>query len=121
MTKIAAAAELRSYDAGETIFAEGEPVTGVYCHCSGDVAIELGRDADRHEVGRSRPGDLLGYRGPEHNDHYIVTAVARSEVRLAFIELDAFTTMLTKSPHLMFNVMRSLSERIDGLEGRIFA
>lgn len=118
---IAAAAEIRTYSAGTTIFVEEEPVTGVFCHCQGEIAIELGRGEARHEVGRSRPGMLLGFREPERHRSYIVTCVALSDAVVYFIPIDVFMTQLRSSPHLMLNVMKSLSERIDGLEERLHA
>jgi CRP-like cAMP-binding protein len=113
------AAQVRRYAAGEIIFTEGEPVTGVFCHCTGEVAIELGRGSERHEVGLSRPGMLLGFREPERIGTYIVSGVARTDAVLFFIPIDLFLEKLHTSPPLMFNIMRTLSERIDGLEERL--
>jgi len=99
------AAEVRRYAAGEIIFTEGEPVTGVFCHCTGEVAM--------------RPGMLLGFREPERIGTYIVSGVARTDAVLFFIPIDLFLEKLHTSPPLMFNIMRTLSERIDGLEERL--
>jgi CRP-like cAMP-binding protein len=109
----------RDYPVASVIFSEGDPVTGVYCHVDGDIRIYVERDGLRHEVDRSRPGALLGYREPERYGVYIVTAVALSPARLFYIPLDVFSTVLRTSPHLMLNVMRSLSARIDGLEEQL--
>ena len=115
------AVEVRHYAPGSIIFAEGESVTGVFTHCSGEVSIQIGRGDLRHEVGRSRPGMLLGFRAPDRAGDYLVTCVAITDAVLFFIPYDIFTGQLLASPQLMLNVMRTLSERIDGLEERLHA
>lgn len=116
---IVGAAQVRTFAAGATLFNEGEHVTGVFLHCSGDVAIEINIGSQRHEVSRSRPGMVLGYREPERVGDYIVTCVAVSDAALYFIPIDVFLAQLHTSPPLVLNVMKTLSERIDGLEEKL--
>ncbi len=74
------------FEAGETLFAQGEPSTSLYALSSGLVKItSLTLDGREQIVGLSTPSRLLAGLQSLNDDHYEYSAVAETPVRACMI------------------------------------
>ncbi len=100
-------AEQLSFEAGQTIFQEGERGTHFYAILSGEVAIR--KEASGHVLARLGPGEVFGEMAVLDNYPRSATAVADRPV-----ELFAFNgqRLLDDFPHLSVKLLRYLSREL---------
>ncbi|HTL07012.1 MAG TPA: Crp/Fnr family transcriptional regulator [Chitinophagaceae bacterium] len=71
---------------GEALFAEGEPVKGLYFIYSGAVKVHKHWTAEKELIVRfMKTGDIVGHRGWGSGDHYPVSATALEDTVACFI------------------------------------
>jgi CRP/FNR family transcriptional regulator, cyclic AMP receptor protein len=98
-----------SFNAGETIFSEGDSGDVMYVIVSGSVDILL---HGRHTI-RLDEGEIFGEMALIEPDHRrTATATAETDVVLANIDRVRFTFLVHESPFFALDVMRTLSERL---------
>ena len=118
LAHIAAAADIRSFPAGQTIFREGETSDAVYVVRHGRVALEICAPG----VGCRRllsvgPGELVGW-SPLLDPRQPLTATARTTEPAELLALDAkaIQTIFAEHPevgyHLLRQVAHSLARRL---------
>jgi CRP-like cAMP-binding protein len=111
----------RSFEAGQTVFDEGDPGTVLYVIQAGMVELlRSGPDGPRL-VARLSPGEFFGEMGVLLGQPRSVRAVAVSDSRL--IELDAatFEEMCVAQPEIAIRVIQRLAARVIDLEQRLAA
>ncbi len=111
----------RSFEAGQTVFDEGDPGSVLYVIQAGMVELmRSGPDGPRL-VARLSPGEFFGEMGVLLGEPRSVRAVAVSDSRL--IELDAatFEEMCVAQPEIAIRVIQRLAARVIDLEQRLAA
>jgi CRP-like cAMP-binding protein len=111
----------RSFEAGQTVFEEGDPGGVLFVIQAGMVElIRSGLDGPRL-VARLAPGEFFGEMGVLLGRPRSVRAVAASASRL--IELDAatFEEMCVAQPEIAIRVIQRLAARVIDLEQRLAA
>lgn len=98
-----------AYQAGETIFKEGDSGDVMYVVVTGVVDIFL---RGRHMI-KLDEGEIFGEMALIEADHLrSATAVAETEVILANLNRERFMFLVHESPFFALDVMRTLAERL---------
>ena len=96
------------YDAGETIFREGDEGHCMYVVQAGEVDVLLG-DALLETIG---PGGVFGEMALIDKSPRSATAVARSDARLVALDETKFMQHVHRTPFFALQVMRIMTERL---------
>ena len=106
-------AEIRSYAAGEEIFAQGEPGDGFFHVEEGEVEIaaRLGDD-DRRVFARVGPGEIFGEMAVLDDGPRSASAIAATPTRAYFIGREELFHILKANPEGMIRLLRYFSRRV---------
>ena len=108
LTKIA---EVCSWAPGEVLFREGDASDAVYLIISGEVEVDQ-QDGDQpHLLGRSH-GEFVGEIGVVENQPRSATVTARTEVQALRFSKDAFLSLVSTAPFLVWKLVRNISARL---------
>jgi CRP-like cAMP-binding protein len=111
----------RSFDAGQTIFDEGDREEVLYVIQTGMVElIRSGPDGPRL-VARLTPGEFFGEMGVLLGQPRSVRAVAASDSRLIELDGTTFEEMCVAQPEIAIRVIQRLAARVIDLEQRLSA
>jgi CRP-like cAMP-binding protein len=111
----------RSFEAGETVFDEGDPGGVLYVIQSGMVElVRSGPDGPRL-VARLAPGEFFGEMGVLLGRPRSVRAVAASASRLIELDPATFEEMCVAQPEIAIRVIQRLAARVIDLEQRLAA
>ena len=102
------AGEARTYEPGETIFAEGDEGDAVYVLRRGTVAIEVGG----REVERLDERGIFGEMALIDAKPRSGTATAVTQAELARIEPRRFWFLVQETPYFARVVMRTMAQRL---------
>jgi CRP-like cAMP-binding protein len=106
-------------DKGETIFREGEPVTGIYFIYEGIFKVHK-QWGDKELIVRfARNGDILGHRGLGDEPVFPVSGTALEPSSVCFIGLDFFMTSLKVNHDFLFKLMIFFAEELKVSERRM--
>ena len=97
-----------SYEAGATIFFQGDPADFMYVIRKGEVEIER----DGKIVEQLSPGDIFGEMALVDGSPRAATAHARTACELAPIAEKAFVFLVHETLFFALTVMRTLAERL---------
>lgn len=100
--------DIQSFEAGATIFHEGDPAESMYGIVDGLVEIRVG---DRL-IETAEPGALFGEMALIDRKPRSARAVAATPCRLARIDERRFLFLVQQTPHFALHVMRTLAERL---------
>lgn len=106
-------AQLRRYDAGESVFREGDPGDGLYVIAEGQVQIVcwVGQD-ERRVLSSLGPGEFFGEMAVLDEQSRSATALAETEVRAHFIPREDLLRALERNPRLAVRLVREFSLRL---------
>lgn len=110
-----------TYERGQTLFQEDEPLYGYYLVCEG--AVKLSRhlsDGKRHIVAILGPGDILGLEATARG-RFTLEAEALEKTRVGFIDKGELTELLERYPRLAAALIQKLSEEVSALQERLWA
>lgn len=111
----------RSFEAGQTIFDEGDREEVLYVIQTGIVdLIRSGPDGPRL-VARLSPGEFFGEMGVLLGQPRSVRAVAASDSRLIELDRTTFEEMCVAQPEIAIRVIQRLAARVIDLEQRLAA
>lgn len=97
---------------GETLFEEGDTVTGVYFVYSGKVKVHK-KWGDKELIVRlANQGAIVGHRGLGTTLVYPVSATAIEPVTVCFIELDFFLTTLKVNHEFTYQLMMFFADEL---------
>jgi CRP-like cAMP-binding protein len=100
--------DIRTFDAGATIFDRGDAADVMYGVVEGEVDIEIaGRVAET-----AGPGALFGEMALIDGSPRSARAVARTPCRLARIDERRLLFLVQQTPNFALNLMRILAERL---------
>jgi len=102
------AGEARTFEAGDVVFAEGEPGECLYVVKSGAVSLQRG-GRRLEEVG---PGTIFGEMALIDLGPRSASAVAVTDCELVSIEKRQFWFLVQETPYFAETVMRVMAERL---------
>lgn len=110
---MAAGGQVRTFQAGETVFAAGAPGDGLYVVNSGTVRISavVGQNEPR-VLARLGPGDYFGEMAVLDDAPRSASAIADTDCRLTFISREHFLQLLEQRPELAVTFSREFSVRM---------
>jgi len=100
--------DVRSYDAGQTIFAEGAPADVMYAVIEGEVDIVFRGNV----LETVREGGIFGELALVDEGPRSAGAVARSRCRVSVVDAKRFAVLVHQTPHFAIDVMRVMAERL---------
>lgn len=105
---------------GETIFWEGDPVSGIYFVNSGVVKVHKKWDKDKDLIIRfAAKGDVLGHRGLGKDAVYPISATALAPVVLCYINLDFLNASLRTNYSFIYRLLQFFAEELQESEKRM--
>jgi CRP-like cAMP-binding protein len=91
---------------GETLFAEGEKVTGMYFIYSGSMKVHKKWDSEKELIVRiAKKGDIVGHRGLGKDIYYPVSGTALEATDVCFVPLEFFIASVKVNHEFLFQLM----------------
>jgi len=110
----------RHYSAGETIFGEGEPCSGLYVVESGTVRIFKSSPSGREQVlSIDGPGGSIAELPVFDEGNYPASATAIDDVTLLFVSKQDFQALCLAHPQVPLKVLKVVGARLRRLVGII--
>ena len=110
----------RHYSAGETIFGEGEPCSGLYVVESGNVRIYKSSPTGREQVlSIDGPGSSIAELPVFDEGAYPASASAAGDATLLFVSKQDFQALCLAHPQVPLKVLRVVGARLRRLVGII--
>ena len=103
---------VRSYEDGETIFAEGEDSREMYVVKSGEVIVSKRGARTDIELAILRKGEFLGEMSLLESLPRSATAKARGRTLLLAIQPGGFLLKIRRDPTFAYELLQTLSRRI---------
>ncbi len=117
---LAQRAARRSYSAGQSVFGEGEPCSGLYVVESGHVRIFKSSSNGREQVlGVDGPGSSIAEPPVFDGGSYPASVTAIDEARLLFVSKQDFQALCLAHPQVALKVLRVVGARLRRLVGII--
>lgn len=105
---------------GETIFTEGQTVTGIYFLYAGKVKVHKQWNDEKEIIIRFvKKGDILGHRGFGNTTTYPVSATALEETTLCYVDNAFFMSTLKLNHELTFKLMNFYAAELHDAELRM--
>lgn len=105
---------------GEQVFAEGQPVEGIYFVYKGSVKVHKEWGKEKELIIRfAVDGDVIGHRGFGAGSVYPVSATALEPTIICFVETDFFLSTLKINHELTFNLMMLYAQELHNTEQRM--
>jgi CRP-like cAMP-binding protein len=108
LARVAAALHERTFAAGETIVAAGEPGDGFFLVESGEANVVV----DGHVQGTLAPGDHFGEIALLMGAERTATVVARTDVRCLGLTPADFRELVEGSPTIAWKLLESMTLRL---------
>lgn len=107
-------AQIHQYKKGETIFKEGDPVSGIYFMLSGVTKVHKLWDEEKELILRfAHNQDILGHRGlSSTSSQYPITATALTPVTLIYISLDFFEATFKTNSSFAYQFMMFIADEL---------
>ena len=120
LTFLAERAVPRHYTAGETVFSEGAPCSGLYVVETGHVRIFKSSASGREQVlSIDGPGSSIAELPVFDGGNYPASAAAIDEATLLFISKQDFHALCLQHPEVALKVLRVVGARLRRLVGII--
>ena len=110
----------RTYEAGETLFHQGDQSDTVFQIDSGTVSVIKERDGERVVLGHLGPGEFLGEMGALEDLERSATAIAEDRVEAEVYGKAEFLTLVSADATLALNLLRRLSARLRDMNNQLF-
>ena len=100
---------------GQSIFREGDPVTGIFFVYKGTVKVHKSWDAEKELITRfAREGDIIGHLGLGDEPLYPVSATALEPSVVCYLHMDFFESTLKVNADLTYNLMLFFANELQG-------
>jgi CRP/FNR family transcriptional regulator len=110
----------RNYSAGQSVFGEGEPCSGLYVVESGHVRIFKSSANGREQVlSIDGPGSSIAELPVFDSGNYPASATALDETKLLFVSRQDFQALCLAHPQVALKVLRVVGTRLRRLIGII--
>lgn len=98
---------------GETIFKEGDKVTGVFFVNSGNVKVHKKWDNDKELIIRfAKTGSIVGHRGIGSHLVYPVSATALETTVVCYVDMDFFETTMKVNTDFTYKLLMFFAEEL---------
>lgn len=105
---------------GETLFKEGDPVTGMYFVYTGVVKVHKRWDQDKELILRfATRGEVLGHRGLGKEPNYPISATATEPVTVCYIDLDFFQASLRMNYPFIYQLLQFFADELQESERKM--
>lgn len=116
LEQLASISEIRSFKAGQQVYAEGEADAALFVIVSGKIRIDKQVNAEQQQtLQQIRDGEILGaisfVLGGEHS----VSAQALNDAELLMIRRTEFDKLATRSPAVAYRMMVRLAAQLAAL------
>lgn len=109
-----------SFKRGETIFAEGDAVKGIYFIYEGFVKVHKQWVDNKELIIRfAKAGDVLGHRALVDNDTYPISATALEDCKACFITNDFLEATFKTNPCFTYKMMQLYAAELKKAERRM--
>jgi len=109
-----------SYKKGQSVFKEGEPVTGIHFIYSGAVKVHQSWGKEKELILRfAGPGDVLGYRGQVGQETYPISATTLDRTTTCFISKEFLEASLKTNPGFLYRMMQLYAGELQKAERRM--
>lgn len=110
----------RRFSAGETVFSEGEPCTGLYVVEAGHIRIFKSSASGREQVlSIEGPGSSVAELPVFDGGNYPASVTAISDATLLFVSKQGFQALCMAHPQVALKVLRVVGARLRRLVGII--
>jgi SulP family sulfate permease len=106
----------RDVAAGSALLVEGDPSSTLYLLWGGELAVTIRADASSEEVGRLRPGAVVGEISLIDGGRATATVTAAADSRVFALSRDALLILEREHPRVAAAIYRAMC---DALSGRI--
>lgn len=103
---------VKTYKKGETIYKDGDKITGIYIIQSGAVNQCLQRGKKTIDLFQLSNSHVLGEQIISGQNTFPTSAVATTETKILEVPLDAFKAQYDAAPQLMKVAIKSLADRM---------
>jgi CRP-like cAMP-binding protein len=105
---------------GQSIFKEGDQVTGIYFVYDGTVKVYKKWDKEKDLTIRfAKKGDILGHLGLGKQSVYPVSAIALEPAMVCYISLEFFESTLMVNHQLTYNLLLFFADQLQQSEQRM--
>jgi len=105
---------------GQSIFKEGDPVTGVFFVYDGYVKVHKKWDNEKELIIRfAKCGDILGALGLESNNIYPVSATALENATVCFVTMDFFESSYKINQDFAIKLIRFFARELQNSDKRM--
>jgi CRP/FNR family transcriptional regulator len=105
---------------GETIFKEGELISGIWFIYTGTFKVHQQWGSDKELIVRlARNGDIVGHRGMGGDNIYPVSATALEVSEVCFVDIEFFNATLKVNPSFLFELMLFFASELKESEKRM--
>lgn len=105
---------------GQSIFKEGDKVTGIYFVYSGKIKVHKRWDKEKELILRfAQKGDIVGQLGLGSNSFYPVSATAVEQAMVCYVDMDFFESTVKINSDLTYKLMRFLADELQESEKRM--
>jgi CRP/FNR family transcriptional regulator len=105
---------------GETIFKEGDPVTGIYFVFSGSIKVYKKWDDDKELIIRfAKEGAPFGHRVIGKNDTYHISASAIEPSVICYFDMEFFEASLKVNTNFTYQLLMFFAEELRESERRM--
>ncbi len=113
LADLRAAGAAVNYRRHQVVFAEGQPVPGLYIVCSGAVKLyHADRFGHEHVIDVALPGTAIGEVGVDPTRRMSVTAETVAETQLLVVPNQALPAFLDRNPRAALRMMAALSQAL---------
>ncbi len=99
--------EFRQYKRGETLYNEGNRISGFYCIHSGIIKVyKTGFDGKEQIIRFARPGDIIAYRSVLSNEVACTSAKVIEDSRVCFIPSEILTSFIKTNPTYALELLK---------------
>ena len=109
-----------TYKKGETVFQEGDPVTGIFFVYTGTVKVHKKWGSEKELIIRfARAGSLFGHRGLGKDHHYPISATALEPLEVCYFDLAFFQASLKVNPDLSQGLLQFFADELQASERKM--
>jgi CRP/FNR family cyclic AMP-dependent transcriptional regulator len=109
--------EVVTYTPGQAIFRKGQPGDRMYIVLEGEVDLIAGYTAPE----TAGPGSLLGEMALVDQRPRNASAIARTDCKLAPVDARRFAVLVQEAPLFAVHVMKTMADRLRGMDARLAA
>jgi CRP/FNR family transcriptional regulator len=104
--------EILTFNAGDKIFRQNEPVKGLYFINSGKVKVVKEKNNQIFIFRFASDNDVLGHRGLDEENCYCISAICYSDTEVTFIPINILTHVLKVNAEFTYQFLLFFCVRI---------